>query len=385
MLEQLLQKLGFGKNDISVYLALYALGKCRAGEIIKHTGLHRNLVYTSLSELEKKELVSKVLVGSIAKFEANNPESVIRMIEDQKKIAEDAVLELKKIQTVESKDIKVHEGYEGMTKARERMLESPAGTTMYVFASSASSRPEFEKYWRDFHNRREDKKIKLKILYQRTDDPFIKASVTWRKSLPLAEAKYFPNNINAPLWMSVCGDMLDIGIMSAEPITLSMNNAEAAEGFKQYFNSFWEQPVAVESGLNALRRTFYEMLDELVKGEEYYVFGASTKDSDKSIHDFYSEFHDARIKKGVVVKMLAYKNSFDTIKKRFSQSGDPFYKISHLKILQSAPVIPMQINVFKNKTFFIIYSNPITILHFDHPDVSEGFRVYFDELWKVSN
>ena len=59
MLENKLKKLGFDKNERLIYLALFELGRCRAREIIKHTGLVRNSVYTTLEDLVHRGLVKK--------------------------------------------------------------------------------------------------------------------------------------------------------------------------------------------------------------------------------------------------------------------------------------------------------------------------------------
>ena len=91
MLENQLKHLGFSKNETKVYLALFDLGKCRAGQIIESTGLHRNLVYTSLDELVVKGLVAKVLKNGVATFFVNSPELLLSMVEEQKNIAQEIV------------------------------------------------------------------------------------------------------------------------------------------------------------------------------------------------------------------------------------------------------------------------------------------------------
>ena len=73
MLESSLLKLNFTPNEIKVYSALFEIGKCRAGKIIELTGMHRNLVYLALENLEARGLLTKVLVKGVAEFSANDP------------------------------------------------------------------------------------------------------------------------------------------------------------------------------------------------------------------------------------------------------------------------------------------------------------------------
>ena len=66
MLLKELQKLGFTKNLATVYTTLFDLGEAKAGNIVRSTGLHRNLVYLALEELEEKkteEIVAEVVIS----------------------------------------------------------------------------------------------------------------------------------------------------------------------------------------------------------------------------------------------------------------------------------------------------------------------------------
>lgn len=382
MIENHLKQLGLDKNEIKVYLTLFEIGKARAGVLIRQTGLHRNLVYTALAELVKKELVSKVLIDEVAVFEANDPTSLIEMVEEKKNIARNAVMDLEKFKAAKSRDLKVRVGQEGIVRARERMLGAGAGETMYVFASAASSGPEMEKYWRKFHKQRIAAGVKTKMLYEQTEDPFIRSSVNWRNSLPITETKWMPAKINAPMWMALCKNMLDIGIPGEEPLTFSITSREAVESFRKYFEHFWNQQIAVETGVGALLRAMYEMLDALEPGEEYFVLGASAGGRLDEVQNFFDEFHKARIKKGVITNMLVYNESYLRIKRRFAECGDPAGKISHLKIFATAPPIPMQINIYKNRAVFIIYSESPTVIKFNQPGVADSFRAYFKAVWK---
>lgn len=379
MLEKQLTALGFDKNEIKVYLALFELGKTKAKKVIEHTGLHRNLVYTSLDELAEKGLVSRVEKNKIYHFEANNPDVILENIEKQKMLAQRAVFELKTRQSQVPREIKVFEGNEGIKQARERSLSLSPGETVYVLGGSQlSSDPNLEKFWRKYHKKRSDKGINLKILYDRTTPTEV---LDWRNGLSNTEATYLPFNVETPTWFEMYGDTLGIGVPGDDPLLFSVNSKSAVESLKKYFEFFWNQEVAVETGMEALERTIYNMLGELDRGEEYLVLGASAGEHPKGVQGLYDKFHKDRFKKGVITKMLVYKESYQKIADRFAKIGDPSFLISKLKMFSSAPPIPMQINIYKNKTFFIIYADEPTILHFDRKEIGDSFKSYFEELW----
>ena len=379
MLEKQLTTLGFNKNEIKVYLALFELGKSRAKKIIDTTNLHRNLVYTSLEKLISKSLVSRVQKGGVFYFEANDPQAILDLIKKQEQIAKQVIKELGQKKRDASKNIKVFEGDEGIKRARERSLDLSAGDDVYILgASSQSSDPKMEKYWRRYHQKRVNKNINLKILYDRSTD---KEILDWRNNLAHTQAGYLPFNIETPTWFEIYGNTVGVGVPGPEPLLFSFDSASAVESIKKYFEFFWKQEVVVETGMEVLKRTIYNMLDELDRGEEYLVLGASAGEHPVGVQDLYDRFHRERFKKGVITRMLVYKESYEKISNRFAQVGDPQKLISKIKMFSSAPPIPMQINIYKDKTFFIIYSDEPVVLHFDRKEVTDGFKSYFEELW----
>jgi len=71
-----LTKLGLTLNEAKVYFALLNLGSTNAGEIIKKTKLHRNIVYDNLEKLIEKGLVGFVLIKNIKHFEVASSEEL---------------------------------------------------------------------------------------------------------------------------------------------------------------------------------------------------------------------------------------------------------------------------------------------------------------------
>ncbi|MFH1029971.1 MAG: helix-turn-helix domain-containing protein [bacterium] len=60
MLSQL-EQLRFSRSEARVYAALLDVGATTAGEVIKRSGLHRNIVYECLDKLKDRKLVSQTV------------------------------------------------------------------------------------------------------------------------------------------------------------------------------------------------------------------------------------------------------------------------------------------------------------------------------------
>jgi len=383
MIKDKLKQLGFSANEITVYLYLIENGKSRAGKIIDLTGLHRNLVYTSLESLLQKKLVSKFNSSGVAEFMPNDPESILENVLDQEETAKEIIIELNKKHTTQAGDIQIFEGVEGIKRARNRVLNYPAGSEFYVLgATNLTSKPEMESFWKRFHKEREKKKISQKILYELSSDPSVKAGLAWRNSLPLSKARFLPFNIDSPFWFDFIDDLLNIGLMSDNPITISVKDKKIVTGFKKYFDYFWDQKIQTQTGPAAVKEAFNSMLDELQPGEHYCVLGTLGKDYPPGFDDYFDQYHTKRIKKGVTVKMLCYQESYNSIKERFIRCGDPKGEISIVKKYINATPIPMQINIFKNKVLFTLYEENPTVITFENPVIAASFRNYFDNIWQ---
>lgn len=138
---------------------------------------------------------------------------------------------------------------------------------------------------------------------------------------------------------------------------------------------------------NALHQAFYGMADELDVGESYDVLGAHIGLLETGgLKKFFDNYHNYRIKKGVTVNVLSYKNVAKEIKERFIREGDKDLSLSHLKALQTRLPSPMQVNLYNGKTTIILSDEkePI-VLRFKKPGVYAGFKSYFDELWNQNS
>jgi sugar-specific transcriptional regulator TrmB len=377
MLEEQLEKLGLHKNESKIYLALFELGKTKAGKLIDHTKLHRNLVYTALEELTERGLVTKIVRGAVAEFSANDPEHLIDELEDKKTLARKVAAEIKMKISEAPREVTIHEGNQSIVDVALRNLNAPAGETYYVLGASEKTNEPFGN-WDRVHKKRIKNGIQFRGLYDHT---VTKNVLAQRNSLPMAEARYFPFDIEMPVWFNICKDKLAIMVTGEDPLVFDIRSRPVADAMKKYFEYFWNQQVSVETGIVALERTIYNMLDELKPGEEYCVLGAASGDPSKDVRILYDKFHTDRIKKGVVTKMLVYRESLKRIKERFEVCGDPGGKVSYLKTYASAPRIPMQINTFKNKAFIILYGDKPTVINFERHEIYEGFKAYFDSLW----
>ncbi|MEI7718750.1 MAG: helix-turn-helix domain-containing protein [archaeon] len=133
---------------------------------------------------------------------------------------------------------------------------------------------------------------------------------------------------------------------------------------------------AIYEGVSGVTNLFRNMIEELKKGEEYFVIGASYAPV-KGIRDFFFKHHMRRAEKGIKLNMLANANTRGNLEKTTA-------KISEVRFLPEYIQTPMQIVFYKNKAFVVIWTEEPVGFLIQNKEAVVGFKAYFDSFWKLS-
>ncbi len=203
-------------------------------------------------------------------------------------------------------------------------------------------------------------------------------------NLPWMEARYNATGSKNPNVVWLYGNKVAVANWTeTEPVVFISEDKNVVDSYRDYFDELWNKEVIVDTGMDALRRVYYDMLDELKSGEEYYIFGTSTGHV-PHLEEFFENYHKERIKRGVVLNMLAFADYYETARERNKRSGDPEEEISHVKKYIASPLSRMQITLFNNKARLIIFGEDPVVIYLDKPEIYLGFKTQFDDLWKKS-
>ena len=136
--------------------------------------------------------------------------------------------------------------------------------------------------------------------------------------------------------------------------------------------------VVVYEGLQAIMNMYRIVLDELKKGDTYFVINAGYGPGVPAVRAFFQNYHTQRAKKGIHVKMLA---NYD----RRGNLVPATLLHSSVRYLPHYVKENMMVLFYKNKAFlFFLVKDPKGFL-VKGEDVVAGFRTYFDALWEISN
>jgi predicted DNA-binding transcriptional regulator len=383
MLKNDLESLGLNKNEATVYLALHGLGKAKAGEVIKETGLHRNLVYQALEALAGRRLLTKSTTGSVALFSPTDPIHLLDGIREQELSAERIIKELKEKKKIVDQEITVYEGAEGMRSFSFKNAKAlKSGEFIYVLGSGG---PRFEeamgeralKKYFDAIAKHGGAKV---LMYQ--PQQYSQKMYTFAQDLPTFEFRVLPVNLTPAAGVVFTGSSVAFHLYEDPIAVIEITNPHLVEAYKNYFDLLWDQRIRILHGEEAFLGAFDEILEIMESGETYRVMGASVGlDAQSHWKDYYDQFHRHRIKMGVRVQMLSYEAAYPGIRQRFIDEGDPELQLSEIKPLRKTQLSPLQVNLIKDRVFLHIYGDEPSVIIIDQKEVFDGFNNYFEELW----
>ena len=377
-----LKKLGLSQNEAEVYVQLVQLGQGKAADLIRQTGLHRNLVYQALEHLTDRHLATKLTRGGVFHFQAADTHHLHDTLHEQGLVADRVIESLKERVKFSEQEITIYEGEDAIRSFSLKSASSLSpGKYIHVLGSGGKHFEEamgskaLKKYDSDIM-----KRGGIRVLMYRSQPISLERQQTLRAQR-YGEIRILPFD-GAPSANVVFTDTSVAFLIFEKPYTvIEIRNPHLVATYKNYFEMLWRQDVRVRAGTTAIEDAFYEMIDSLEPGEEYYVLGGNLGHEYEQRSAMFDRIHNHRIKRGVIANILAQHDAALNIRERNRRAGDPEEKVSRVKSFQTPFLSPMQINMFKDKAFMVLYKEEPTVVYFDDPEIARGFKLYFDEIW----
>lgn len=162
MLEGQLAKLGLPKNTTKVFQALIPLDEARASDIIKKTGLHRQLVYEALRDLEKRRLVKRLVRNDVAHFYVMSAEPLLEEAEARYAVAAEVARALRQRKPRVESAVTFYEGVEGVNTFIELVLAQ--NKDLDVLGANARFRQYYPEIFDLWNERRIGRKMRFRAL-----------------------------------------------------------------------------------------------------------------------------------------------------------------------------------------------------------------------------
>jgi sugar-specific transcriptional regulator TrmB len=235
-----LSKLGLTKNESSVYLALLMLGEVGSSKILSHTNLHGQYVYQSLESLEKKGLVQHVIKRGRKKFSAKNPSQITKLIDQQKKLADDVVSQLQKaIVLPPAQQFEIFQGNESYISHELNLLDSAQeNSELLVIGGEGDNFGEIMKNELfNYEKVRNKKNIKIRYIGSEVQRDSLDKSKAERR---LFEYRLLPGLFTGLVNTNIWSDKISFNLFG-EPVTAFLiQNQQIADSYRQFFDTLWK-------------------------------------------------------------------------------------------------------------------------------------------------
>ena len=229
---EILKQTGLTNNEALVYRSLLELGPSLAGQISRKIGIHRRTVYDTTEMLIKKGLIGYILKNNRRLFQASNPTKFLDILKEKQNTIQEILPEMIQFyqKTKEKQETNFYKGKPGLKTVFEDQLEEKS--EILVLGASPLAYEILQFYFKWFDKRRKEKKIKTKIIFNKTGKNI---------KIPLSEIRYLPQKYTSPLAVNIYGDKVAIILWSKEnPIAIVIKNKEISEGYKKYFELMWK-------------------------------------------------------------------------------------------------------------------------------------------------
>jgi sugar-specific transcriptional regulator TrmB len=200
MYKDIFTQIGLSDNEAIVYEFLIKNGKVTAGDIIKKTTLKRGVIYNTLENLRKKDVISKRTKNKVSYFSPQHPEKL-------KELADEKETELQKAErnleanmpeltsqfnlSTGKPGIKFFEGVEGVKKVLEDSLRSKE--EIYTYADIEAIVKHIDKINQEYVQKRDKLNIKKRAIL--IDSPFARKYLK-NYHRTTTDMKFIKHNIN---------------------------------------------------------------------------------------------------------------------------------------------------------------------------------------------
>lgn len=238
---KILEEIGLTKKESQVYTTLLRLGNSPISKLLKSTGSHPQVIYRVIDALEKKNLVTITNRKNRKYVRAEDPKNLEIMEKKKLEALRAALPELTALQkTPADALIRVARGSEAVRSLRMRALnELNKGGTYQVIGASGNRYYEVvgEKFLKEFEQKRIKKRIWMKLIAFRSQKEMIEGQNTIPQYV---DFRYLSEEFTVFSSTNIFNDTVAILIWSADPIVITIESAEVADSYRQYFTSLWK-------------------------------------------------------------------------------------------------------------------------------------------------
>lgn len=242
-----LKSIDLNEKEAVIYCELIDQKEAPAGDLIKKTGFHRNVVYTSLDHLKNKKLVTEKTKKGKKYYVPDSPDILLEDLKEKEKIAENLNKQIKNELSEDIESISIHEGNDEYFKLLASIInQMENGDTKYILGAGGESFMEntMRPIWKKYHEVAAKQGIKIKMLAYNDQSKGMSKDLEDYKEI--YETKYISGDEKNPAGLHIypkLNTVLNI-IYSDDnsPVkAIKIKDKRLTEGYMNLFKNLWDK------------------------------------------------------------------------------------------------------------------------------------------------
>jgi sugar-specific transcriptional regulator TrmB len=235
-----LERLGLSPKEAAVYVALLGLGEVGSSKIIEKTGLHGQYVYQALDALEKRGLAQHVIRNGRRKYSAQPPRTLTRLIDQQKRLADEVAETLSKMVVVPTEQaFEVYQGSDSYIAHEFDMLDraKPDSTLLVVGGTGDAFVKTLGMRIGEYDTLRRKKKIAVRYIGSEDQRETLRKTHGLRQNF---EFRLLPGLFTGLVNTNVWPDSVAFNIYGEPVSRITISSKVVAESYAQFFETLWK-------------------------------------------------------------------------------------------------------------------------------------------------
>jgi len=230
---------GFGLADkeIKIYIELLSRGTVNLQAIAGHLPFPRTTVYNVLNYLIERGIVAKTVREGITYYTAAQPDKLITILEQKKKLLESVLPELRQLGefTKESSKVELYEGFKGVFTIISDVFSKRQQT--YYFGAYYKSLEILKHLPSQARMMRLENKIPAKIVIETAEEDIFGT----KKYQNLTEMRFLDTLKAFPAMIFIYGNKVAMFTLQGDLVGIIVSNKEFSLAMKMIFDLYWNQ------------------------------------------------------------------------------------------------------------------------------------------------
>ncbi|OGY88014.1 MAG: hypothetical protein A2233_04870 [Candidatus Kerfeldbacteria bacterium RIFOXYA2_FULL_38_24] len=289
-------------------------------------------------------------------------------------------------------DTSVITGLEALKKLRYQKLRAlKKGDQFSVLWGNYEPGTEKElfPFFKAFHKERVEEGVRLQYLGFEKDRDLLMQEMQYAgdPELKISELKFSDTYNESPMQIEIYPDsvVLFYWAQGEKAVAVDIRRREIRGAMKLYFDALWKQDTQLISGRENVEQLIFRKLDEMKKGDTYYVYGGQYGEKNpEHFFQFFCEYQKKKNKLGIRLQMIG----FEDVRKQLLEevrSGDPKLELSKVRFLDQELLTPSLTIIYPKSALLILWDyDEALAIETTRESARQMLLKHFQSLWKIA-